>query len=331
MEKKCIIGIDWGGTRIKLGAVGYDGSIVASELYDSPKSLPIDTLVDELIQKLTTFIASLEDEVTHIGMALTGPVDPQRGVVLLPGKVDGLEGYPVVPRLKEHFKVPVLATNDGLAALYAEKYHGHARGLEYAVSLTIGTGVGSGVMIAGAIPEDPNFMFGIQAGHLVIDRSDDRLCLTGARGTGEINCSATALALAVRSGLQRGIPSLLSERYWKNPHSIDFKTVIEAGVANQDPLCLDELRRWTVRVGWLLVNTVHAYSPQVIILSGGATKAAAYFLEPLQEHVNRHIFRYPKGKEVPIRTSQLTERSGILGAAMMMMEKESLSPQKSAT
>jgi glucokinase len=113
--------------------------------------------------------------------------------------------------------VPVWADNDGRVAMYAEKHVGLARGVRWAALLTIGTGVGSGVMLDGMILRDPHLQFGTQAGHLVIDLSHDQLCLTGARGTGEMLCSATALVLATRSGLQRGIPSVLTERYWENP------------------------------------------------------------------------------------------------------------------
>jgi glucokinase len=89
-------------------------------------------------------------------------------------------------------------------------------------------------------------------------------------------------------------------------------------VAKGDALCIDELRRWTRNVGWLLVNAVHAYSPQIIILSGGATLAAKYFLNDVQQHVNQHIFRYPPGAGVPIVISGIAEHAGVLGAAMMM-------------
>jgi glucokinase len=164
-------------------------------------------------------------------------------------------------------------------------------------------------------------MFGLQIGHFVIDGSHDQLCLTGNRGTGEIFCSATALVLAVRSGLQRGIPSTLSDDYWRNAHSVDFKAVIERGVACGDRLCCDELRRWTRSLGWLLVNAVHAYSPEVIVLAGGATAASKYFLPELTEHVNQHIFRYPPGEPVPILISELGDHTGVHGAALMVRER----------
>lgn len=316
------LGVDWGGTRIKLGAVSADGRIISADVFETPVTENIEQTVQVLVDRLRRIAKPEQAQaLLGIGLALTGPTDPNRGTVLLPGKIRGLEGFPIVPRLREEFGVKVWAENDGVAAMYAEKHAGSAQERNWAVVLTIGTGVGSGVMLDRKIPKDPHFMFGSQAGHLVMDFSNDQLCLTGARGTGEMLCSATALALAVRSGLQRGIPSTLTDCYWKNPHAIDFRTVIESGVAKGDPLCLDELRRWVTHLGWLLVNVVHAYSPEVIILAGGATAAHQHFLDKLRAHVARNVFRYPPGEAVPIDISGLGDNMGVIGAAMMVKER----------
>jgi len=317
-ETPYYLGIDWGGTRIKLGAVTQDARFLAQDLFESPVNSPIDRVVDGLLDQTAQLIAQIGHPPLGIGLGLTGPVDPHLGVVLLPGKVKGLEKYPIVPKFIERFGLPVRAANDGTLSMIAEKFAGKAKNADWAVSVTIGTGVGSGVMLEGRVLNDPRFMFGTQLGHLIINTANDQLCLTGARGTAEMSCSATSLALAVRSGLQRGIPSSLTELYFTDAHAIDFQTVIEQGVAQNDPLCIDELRRWTRNLGWLLVNAVHAYSPEIIILSGGATLASAYFLDDLQEFVNRHIFRYPPGEGVPIVISDIAEHAGVLGAAMMM-------------
>ena len=166
-------------------------------------------------------------------------------------------------------------------------------------------------MLDGQILRDPHLQFGTQMGHIVIQAAGGRLCLTGARGTATMLCSATALAMAVRDGLQRGIPSMLRERYFADPGAIDCEAVFEA-VSHKDRLCLDELRHWTTNLGWLLVSTVHVYSPDVIILSGGATHGARHFLKPLREQVNKHIFRYPAKQPVPIVVSRMQDHAGVL-------------------
>jgi glucokinase len=316
----CFLGIDWGGTRIKLGVVSTAGSLIAQEMISMPNTTSVEDIYSAFVKRLRLLVER-SDKPRGIGLALTGVIDPDRGVVYLPGKIKDLDGFPIVQRLRKEFGVPVWAENDGRAAMYAEQYAGLARGRLWAVTLTIGTGVGSGVMLDGRIPNDPHFQFGAQAGHLVIDISNDQLCLTGARGTGEMLCSATALVLATRSGLQRGIPSLLTERYWTNPHNVDFRAIVEDGIAHSDRLCLDELRRWTARLGWLLVSVIHAYSPEIVILAGGAMAASRYFIDDLRTHVAAHIFRFPPGDPVPILVSELGDYVGVIGAALMVRER----------
>lgn len=318
MSTDYYLATDWGGTRVKLGAVTADAAFLQHSVLELPKDSTIDQSVDALVEHIRQTIDAIGHAPKGIALGLTGPVDPDLGVMLLPGKIKGLEKYPIVPRFKEVFGVPVRALNDGTASIYAEKYAGQAKDMDWAVTITIGTGVGSGVMVAGQILNDPRFMFGSQLGHLTISTEDQTLCLTGMRGTGELTCSATALALAVRSGLQRGIPSTLTDQYFADAHSIDFRTVIKHGVEQGDELCIDELRRWTRNVGWLVANAVHAYSPQVVILSGGATLAAKHYLPAVQAHVNQHIFRYPAGEGVPVVVSGISEHAGVLGGAMMI-------------
>jgi glucokinase len=234
--------------------------------------------------------------------------------VFLPGKFKDIVGYPLVRNLRKRSGIPIVAENDGRISILAEKFYGQARNKKWVVCLTIGTGVGSGVMLDGLVLRDPHLQFGTQTGHLVLQSDGGRLCLTGARGTAETLCSATALAMAVRDGLERGIPSVLSDEYTADPASVDFAAVIR-GVEQQDRLCLDELSRWRNYLGWLLVSAVHAYEPELIILSGGAAKAASHFLPQVQDHVNRHIFRWPVGKGVPVVISKMGEYAGAMGAA----------------
>lgn len=315
-----LLGIDWGGTRIKLGAVSMEGAILSQEIMDTPNTSDVEEVYSLIAHKLRTWIDSAGSP-QGIGLGLTGPTDPESGVVLLPGKISGLEGFPIVKRMRADFGLPVWADNDGKLALYAEKYVGKANGKSWVVLLTIGTGVGSGVMLDGRILQDPRFMFGTQAGHLVIDISCDQLCLTGARGTGEMLCSATALVLAVRSGLQRGIPSRLAQQYWTDPHRVDFKKIVEEGIACGDPLCLDEMQRWIRRLGWLLVSVVHAYSPELVILGGGAMAASRFFIDDVRAHVAKNVFRYPPNEPVPIVVSEIGDSIGVIGAAMMVKER----------
>lgn len=313
------IGFDVGGTRLKSGGVTKQGKLLAQGITSSRANLGPEALLESLVTEVRRISGTVKAKPLSIGLALPGGVHPNRGVVALPGKLDGLEGYPLVPKLQEAVRIPVVAENDGRVSILAEKQFGLARKKSWAVSLTLGTGVGSGVMLGGQILRDPHLQFGTQMGHIVIQAAGGRLCLTGARGTATMLCSATALAMAVRDGLQRGIPSLLRKRYFADPSSIDCEAVFEA-VGNRDRLCLDELRHWTTNLGWLLVSAVHVYAPELIILSGGATHGAQHFLKPLRRQVNQHIFRYPARQPMPIVVSRMQDHAGVLGAGVAAWE-----------
>ncbi|HLY09027.1 MAG TPA: ROK family protein [Planctomycetota bacterium] len=309
-----VLGIDVGGTRLKAGAVSRKGKLLAQLIVPTAASAGPKALLMSIVGLARSIEKKMGGPAIAVGLGLPGAIDPDRGVVLLPGRLKGLENFPIVPRLRSAFGVPVIADNDARLAMIAEKEFGQARGKGWALTITIGTGVGSGVLIDGRILRDPHLQFGTQASHMVLQAQGGRLCFTGARGTAEMLCSAVALAQQVRDGLARGIPSTLSARHAADPASIDFAAVLEAA-ATGDRLSVDELGVWTANLGWFLVSAVHAYAPEIVILTGGGAHGAKRFLRPLRAHVNRHLFRWPVGEPLPIVVSTMIDHAGVLGAA----------------
>lgn len=315
-----IIAFDVGGTRIKYGIISVKGELIQSGHVPSRANGGTDELFKTISGFVEESIKSSKGNPVAIGLGLSGGIDPDKGVVLLPGKFKSLEGFPIVKLLKEKFKLPVFADNDGRLAAYAEKYHGAATDKKWAVVITIGTGIGSGVIIDGRIIHDPRLQFGTQLGHIIMDKSSSQGCLTGNNGTGEVNCSSTSLTLQVRNGIQRGIPSILTDDYFDNPLKVDFKKIVDACRAG-DELCLKELTIWINNLSVLLINAVHCYAPDIIVLSGGATLASDLFLEKATDIVNKQVFRYPTDDPVEIVISDIQEYSGVMGAAAMAMKK----------
>ena len=234
---------------------------------------------------------------------------------MLPGKLR-LEGYPMVSNLYNTLNIPVIADNDGRLSILGEANYGKAKDYDWAVSITLGTGVGSGVLLDSRILRDPHLQFGTQASHVVQQSNSDRLCITWARGTASILCSASALAIIARDGLASGLPSELNDRYVHDPSTIDFEVVLDATIQG-DALCLDALETWKKALGWFLVNVVHMYSPQIIIIGGGATSGAPYYLEEVRTHVRQHTFRYPPNQEVLIELSDMPDYGVVKGAAAL--------------
>lgn len=317
--KKYVLSFDVGGTRLKTGLVSVTGDLFESNAMPSGANEGAEVLYQKICEYTIQIIEKYGMPI-GIALSLSGGVDPDLGVVLLPGKFKMLEGFPIVPMLREKFKIPVFANNDGRLAMYSARYFGRARDVDWAVVLTIGTGVGSGVLVGGQILEDDHLQFGTQIGHIIMDKSSDDLCLTGNYGTAETKCSATALSLQVKNAIQRGIPSVLTDEYYENPLAIDFKKIIEA-CKSGDKLCLQELNTWIDNVSLMLINTVHMYAPKRIILSGGATLAADLFLEKLIEIVNRQVFYFSKGNPIEIVIGDFQEFTAMRGAAAYLLKR----------
>jgi len=310
-----VIGIDVGGTRIKSVAVSRDGTLIYTRICPSGFDLSADKITETLCDEVQFLESHMGVRPLGLGLGFPGVVHPHKGIVMLPGKLR-LEGFPIVEILSHRLNIPAIAENDGRLSIIAEPGYGIARGCKWVVSITLGTGVGSGVMLDGKILQDPYLQFGTQASHIVQQSNSDRLCITNARGTANILCSASALAILARDGLARGLPSRLNQQYFEDPMSIDYKSVISAAQQG-DALSQDVLKVWRNELGWFLVSVVHMYSPEIIVLGGGATAGAPYFLDWIRTHVNEHTFRYPPDRDILIELSETPVYSVALGAAFL--------------
>lgn len=305
-------GIDVGGTRVKAGVLAGNNE-------------PLHRHVEPTapLQDMRAFEAQLERIVAElvkrggarpdaIGLSLSGPVDPRRGCVYLPGKIKGLDRHPTVPFLRERFGVPVIADNDGRLACYGEWQVGAGKGVDNLVVFTLGTGIGSGVVLDGRLLTDRHFQRGTQCGHGVIDVNGP-LCLTGARGTGESLASVTALVQQMRDHLARGIPSVLDPL---PPEQIDFIKIAEA-VRGKDRLSREVFERWLDRFAVVLLNAFYAYTPDLILLGGGPAAAADLFLPRLKAWLEAHAFRFPPERPIEIHAASLGGDAGWIGAALL--------------
>ena len=308
-----VIGFDVGGTRIKSGVVTVDGTLLHAAVAPTGFGLPCDTLLQMIEERIANLRKIMGSAPEYVVLGFPGAVDPERGVVLLPGKLQ-VEGFAFVPLLRQSTGLPVVAENDGRLSIFAEMRYGLAHGKKWVVSITLGTGVGSGVLLDGMVLRDPNLQFGTQASHMVLEAGSPVQCITRARGTANSLCSATALASAVKEALARGIPSVLNAMYLRDPNAVTFKSILDA-VGQGDALCKDALAKWTERLGWFLVSVTHIYSPELIILCGGAAAGASHYIGRLRAMTGDHTYRY--GAPVEVEISQLSTYNGVYGAAAL--------------
>jgi glucokinase len=214
--------------------------------------------------------------------------------------------------------VPVRCVNDGAAATLAEWRFGVARGHGDVVGMTIGTGVGVGVVIGGRLLVSRHLGAGISFGHATIE-TGGRTCLCGNIGCAETLVSANAVVGRIRDAVARKVPSILTTRYEQDPAAIAFGALVDA-VEMGDRVGLEIMGAFQRDLGATVVTAIHAYDPELVVLAGGPMAAAEHFLPQVQAYVDRYAFRYPKDRIVPVVRAERSVHAGVLGAVALVMQ-----------
>jgi glucokinase len=312
------LGFDIGGTRTKAGVVTDDGQVHRPHLEETGHQ-PFEAIWAHLLRYAGE---ALEAEgaagLRGVGVAAPGIVEPGFGVRNLPGKVPGIEGFPIRERLEGHLGVPVRCVNDGAAATLAEWRFGAARGRHDVVGLTLGTGVGAGVIVGGHLLRSRHLAAGISFGHATIE-TGGRTCLCGNVGCAETLVSANAVAGRMREYVARKVPSTLTDAYEQRPGRITFHALVD-GVQAGDRVAGEVMAAFCRDLGATIVTAIHAYDPEVVVLAGGPMAQADHFLPQVQAYVDRHAFRYPKDRPIRVLRAERSDHAGVLGAVALVMQ-----------
>jgi glucokinase len=312
------LGFDIGGTRIKSGVVRADGDVSRTELAVTDLQ-PFETVWQALLAYADAALADLgADGLSGIGIAAPGLVEPAFGVRNLPGKVPGIEDFPMRERLEARFGVPVRCVNDGAAATLAEWRFGAARGHDDVVGLTLGTGLGAGVIVGGRLLVSRHLGAGVSFGHATV-QVGGRTCLCGNLGCAETLVSANAVVGRMRDYVTRKVPSTITQAYAHDPGAITFRALID-GVEADDRVADEIMADFCRDLGATIVTAVHAYDPEVVVLAGGPLAAAERFLPQVEAYVDRYAFRHPKGRRIPILRAERSDHAGVLGAVALVMQ-----------
>lgn len=319
----CYLAFDVGGTRVKSGIVTGEGKVIRRRIDPTDGQRGADDLLARLTAWGHDLIATLDggQRISGVGVAFTGVIDPARGQVLqLNGKIPDIAGVMVGPRLAEAFGVPCAVDNDTCVYTIGEWRHGAGKGFDHVACITIGTGIGSGVIIGGRVLHTPGMIGGILGGHLTVD-CDGPLCSCGNRGCLEAVASVPALLTAARDHLSRGYPSVLRER------DLTAEAVV-AAAREGDELATFLFERWTRHIGAGIVTLIHAYDPDVVIVGGGILQEAETILPPIRDYVRRHAWTWPKGR-TRVEACALGDDAALIGGAAMAAlhaHKETTSP-----
>lgn len=306
------IGIDFGGTNIKLGLFREDGSEVAFRQLKLADLYRDDNLLDNLINAVKEFIG--DRSVSKGGMAAKGLVDPKTGV--WHSDIGELQ-YFANRNLREVFGnelgVPFAVDNDARAYAWGEWRFGSGRGSNPMLCMTLGTGLGSALILNGKPYEGADPVSGLLGGHISIDRNGP-YCPCGSRGCLEMYCSATAFNQRVKAAH----PEL---EQFSEPLPVFFED-IRLGKTEYLPT----LHAFLQDLALGIVNAIHAYGPETVVLGGGVLNSADIFLPDLIEMVHAMAWTFPR-KSVKIKAAALGNRAAALGAAFHPLLDKSINKE----
>ena len=317
MSKPYVIGIDMGGTNTVFGIVDARGVVIASSSITTQKHSNIDDYINELFTETTKLIEA-NDAVGKIhGIGIGAPnANYFSGIIEDGVNLPWPTPIPLAKLVSEKFGIPVAITNDANAAAIGEMTYGAARGLKDFIMITLGTGVGSGIVINGQLVYGHDGFAG-ELGHVIMKRNNGRLCGCGRIGCLEAYCSATGVARTAREFLEaRSDDSLLRNIPTED---ITSKDVYDAAIAG-DKLAKDIFEFTGNMLGEAFADFTVFSAPEAIILFGGLAKSGELLMKPLRNSMEKNMLSIWKGK-VKVLLSELKEAdAAVLGASALGWE-----------
>jgi glucokinase len=310
--KDVFVGVDFGGTRIKIGLVCED-KIVADKNIEAASALSFEQRLKDIAIEIKALLSNTGFQLTGIGFAFPGIVNFQTNAILSKYvKYPGAETIDLSEWANVNFGVPLVIENDARAALIGEWKHGAGIGSSDLVLVTLGTGVGTGVLVNGAPLRGKNFVGGNLGGHTTIN-FEGAICNCGNIGCVESESSTWALTQIARNSPEFST-SKLSELA-----VIDFKNLFQLSEKG-DSLAI-ELKNRCLKV-WALcvINLIHAYDPEKVIFGGGIMKSSHLILPYIREMIDKHAWINSTDVEL-VEAFQL-ENAGILGVYELMKTKK---------
>lgn len=314
------IGGDLGGTSIRLAFVGPDGRLTHLCRFPMPPQGEADAVVATLMQGIQSLSQKAEAEelsLVALGLGVAGLTDVESGVIFHSPNLPGMNRLPLRALLEEAgVRVPIFLENDANAAAFAERWVGAGRGARSVISLTLGTGIGSGIILDGKIWRGTSGLGG-EAGHLAVE-AEGEPCGCGSTGCVEAYVSATGIVREAQRQIAAGAGGLLA-RFTGRGDGLTAKDVYELAESG-DSVAEQILRRAGRYLGVALASLVNVLNPEVITIGGGVAQAGKFLLEPVREEVRRRAFPV-LAQSTRIVLSEMGDVAGMIGAAGIALEK----------
>jgi glucokinase len=318
MDKKYVIGVDVGGQTSKLGIVDARGNVVAQSVIRTDTHEDVNLYVKDLGVAIRSLANQVDGGISSIrGVGMGAPNgNYYRGTIEFAPNLKWKGVVPLAELVSKEIGLPVALTNDANAAAVGEMTYGAARGMKHFIMITLGTGVGSGIVVGGYVLYGHDGFAG-ELGHTIQVRNNGRLCGCGRTGCLEAYASAIGVARTAREILETTDKATILRDIPRD--QITSKDVAEAA-AKGDQVAIDIFNFTGHMLGAALADFVAFSSPEAIILFGGLTKAGDLLKKPVVEGLNNNLLALWKNK-VKVEFSELKESdAAILGASALAWE-----------
>src|SRR5215203_2427022 len=316
-RQRYIIGVDLGGTNIVAGAMPEDGS---REISARAGPARIDQGADAVVNRIASMIekviaqtisetGAVRGDFAGVGIGSPGPLDREKGIVIVTPNL-GWRNFPLRDEVANRVGLPASLDNDANCATLGEWWCGAAKGGRHVVGLTIGTGIGGGLILAGRLFHGASDVAG-EIGHTTID-STGRRCKCGNYGCLEAYASGPAIAERAREVLEGDDDSLILSLVDGEVSRITAQTVFDASKRG-DRIALDVVRDTAHFLGVGISNLINIFNPDTFVIAGGVTQAGDMLFDPLRAEVRRRAFR-PSVEACKIVAGALPLSAGVVGA-----------------
>ncbi len=312
--KPYVIGLDLGGTNSVFGIVDARGEIKATTAIKTQSYKKVEDYVNASVEALQTIIDQVGgiEKIKSMGIGAPNGNFYKGTIENAPNLVWAHKNIvPLADMFKEKLSIPVGITNDANAAAIGEMIYGVARGMKNFIMLTLGTGVGSGIVINAGLVYGSDGFAG-ELGHVIMKRENGRLCGCGRKGCLEAYCSATGVARTARELLETtSMPSSLRELKPEDITSLDVSLAAQKG----DALSLEVYRFTGEMLGEACADFATFCSPEAFIFFGGLTKAGDLIMDPIKKSYDEHVMPVFKGKAKFLISGLDGSSAAVLGAS----------------
>ena len=310
------LGIDLGGTNIVAGVVDENFNIVATAKRKTNCPRPADEILDDMAAVALEAVEAAglkKEDIEAAGVGSPGAIDPANGVVCFAGNL-GFHNLAMAEMLKERTGFDFYLENDANAAAYGEYIAGAGKGTNNFMMITLGTGVGGGIIIDGKLYSGSNYA-GAELGHVVISM-DGEMCSCGRQGCWEAYASATALIRQTKQAMIKYPESIMWKLCGNDINAVNGLTAFEA-MRQGDSAGKAVVDKYIYYIAVGIANNINIFQPDVICIGGGVSKEGDNLIIPIKEFVNGDNFARNIDKKAEIKTATLGNDAGIIGAAFL--------------